>query len=153
MGEAALILRWHPDDLAVNSTIRAVGDLRKHRLIAFRMPTTGRDGPLGCVEQGRTVTLTIECRFRLNHGEALAEAAVLGAGLARFPRFSPKPTCAAARSLQCRPCVDFLVRIENDSRRRPIINLHGGKQNGCTSTAASPPSRRQPCHFPFSRWP
>lgn len=56
--------------------------------MAFRMPTTGRDWPLEFVEHGKTVALTIESRFRINHGEALAEAAALRAGLARFPRVS-----------------------------------------------------------------
>ena len=54
------------------------------------MPTTGRDRPLEFVEHGRTVALTIEARFHINHGEALAEAAALGAGLAQFPEFLAK---------------------------------------------------------------
>ncbi|AOJ40162.1 hypothetical protein WJ23_19555 [Burkholderia lata] len=97
IGEEALILCAHPDYLAANPTIRAVDDLRNHRLIAFRMPTTGRDRPLEFVEHGRTVALTIEARFHINHGEALAEAAALGSS----PSFSPKPACAAARSWKC----------------------------------------------------
>ncbi|OXJ08761.1 LysR substrate-binding domain-containing protein [Burkholderia sp. AU6039] len=88
IGEATLILCAHPDSLAANPTIRSVGDLRKHRLVAFRIPITGRDRPIEFVEHGRTVMLTIEARFRINHGEALAEAAALGAGLAQVPRVS-----------------------------------------------------------------
>ncbi|OXJ26230.1 hypothetical protein CFB82_34160 [Burkholderia sp. HI2714] len=86
MGEEVLILCTHPDYLAANPTIRAVDDLRNHRLIAFRMPTTGRDRPLAFVEHGRTVALTIEARFHINHGEALAEAAAL---VPRVSRQSP----------------------------------------------------------------
>ncbi|OXI93418.1 MULTISPECIES: LysR substrate-binding domain-containing protein [Burkholderia] len=86
-GEAALTLCAHPDDLVANPTIRAVDDLRTHRVIAFRTPTTGRDRPLEFVEHGRTVARAIESRFRINHGEALAEVAAPGAGLARFPEF------------------------------------------------------------------
>ena len=48
----------------------------------------GRDRPLEFVEHGRTVALTIESRFRINHGEALAEAAALGVGLEQVPRVS-----------------------------------------------------------------
>ncbi|MCA8063440.1 hypothetical protein LGM56_13955 [Burkholderia sp. AU38729] len=88
MDEAAPILCTHPDSLTANPTIRAVDDLWKHRLIAFRIPTTGRDRPLEFVEHGRTVALPIESRFRINHGEALAEAAALGAGLEQGPRVS-----------------------------------------------------------------
>ncbi|KHL13645.1 hypothetical protein BED46_023610 [Burkholderia contaminans] len=67
--------------------------------MAFRMPTTGRDRPLEFVEHRRTVALTIESRFRINHGEALAEAAAPWRGPRTVPpSFSPEPTCAAARS-------------------------------------------------------
>ncbi|MCA8154292.1 LysR substrate-binding domain-containing protein [Burkholderia contaminans] len=77
--------------------------------MAFRTSTTGRDRPLEFVEHGRTVALTIESRFRINHGEALAEAAALGAGLARFPRVSrqnppaQRHACPSVADLSPRP--------------------------------------------------
>ncbi|MBN3832433.1 substrate binding domain-containing protein [Burkholderia sp. Ac-20344] len=123
IGEEALILCAHPDYLAANPTIRAVDDLRKHRLIAFRMPTTGRDRPLEFVEHGRTVALTIESRFCINHGEALAEAAALGAGLAQFPEFLAKAHLRSGALVEvlptCRPAPLPVNLVMPGARTRP----------------------------------
>lgn len=101
-----------------NPTIRAVDDLRTHRVIAFRMPTTGRDRPLEFIEHERTVASAIEFRFRINHGEALAEAAAPGAGLAWFPEFLANAhlrsgtLVAAAVSLMAFAVTTFAFRLD-----------------------------------------
>ena len=121
----------HPDYLAANPTIRSVGDLRKQRLSAFRTPTTGRDRPLEFVEHGRTVALTIESRFRINHGEALAEAAALGVGLEQVPAFLAKPHLRSGTLVEvlptCRPA-PLSVNLVMPSRVRALIDALTGDE-------------------------
>ncbi|AKM03968.1 LysR family transcriptional regulator [Burkholderia pyrrocinia] len=137
IGEQALILCAHPDYLAANPTIRSVDDLRKHRLIAFRMPTTGRDRPLEFIEHGRTVALTIESGFRIDHGEALAEAAALGAGLAQFPAFLANAHLRSGTLVEvlptCRPAPLPINLVMPGSRTRParvraLVNALAGEE-------------------------
>jgi LysR family transcriptional regulator, regulator for bpeEF and oprC len=121
--EQPLVLCAHPAYLAANARIRTVDDLRNHALLAFRMPTTGRDRPLQFVENGREIALAPDSRFRLNHGEALAEAAALGAGLAQVPEFLAEPHLRSGALVEvlpkCRPAPLSVNLVMPGTRVRP----------------------------------
>jgi LysR family transcriptional regulator, regulator for bpeEF and oprC len=85
--EQNLVLCASPAYLEAHPRIRSVQDLASHSIVAFRLPTSGRDRPLEFIENGLRVTLPSNSTFHINHGEALAHAAVLGVGLAQIPEF------------------------------------------------------------------
>ncbi|MGF6767787.1 LysR family transcriptional regulator for bpeEF and oprC [Paraburkholderia sp. GAS199] len=105
--EQPLVLCASPTYLAGHDPIRAIRDLVHHTIIVFRLPTHGRDRPLEFIEKGKTVTLTPDTPFRISHGEALAEAAVLGIGIAQMPQFFAQPYLAEGSLVEllpkCRP--------------------------------------------------
>jgi len=111
-----LLLCASPAYLSAHARIRRVADLSHHTLVAFRMPTTGRDRALEFSERGKPVTVTPSSRFRINHGEALVEAALRGAGLTQTPAFMVRQHLESGALVevlpQCRPAplpVNLLV--------------------------------------------
>lgn len=82
-----LVLCASPAYLAAHPRIRQIADLSEHAIVAFRMPTSGRDRPLEFSERGHPVTIAPKSHFRISHGEALADAAVQGTGVAQMPEF------------------------------------------------------------------
>ncbi|WLE59539.1 LysR family transcriptional regulator [Burkholderia plantarii] len=121
--EQPLVLCASPRYLARHSHIGAVRDLAKHALIAFRMPTTGRERPFEFVENGSTVVFTPDARISISHGEALVEAAVLGAGLAQVPAFFARPRFNEGSLVEvlphCRPAPLIVNLVTPGSRVRP----------------------------------
>ncbi|MFB9124799.1 LysR family transcriptional regulator [Paraburkholderia dipogonis] len=105
--EQPLVLCASPAYLSTHQSIRATHDLAHHTVIVFRLPTHGRDRPLEFVEKGKPVTFTPNTPFRISHGEALAEAAVLGIGIAQMPQFYAQPYLAEGALVEllprCRP--------------------------------------------------
>jgi LysR family transcriptional regulator, regulator for bpeEF and oprC len=89
--EQPLVLCASPSYLAAHDEIRNVPDLAHHTTVVFRLPTSGRDRPLEFIENGKEVTLAPDTPFRISHGEALAEAAVLGIGVSQMPAFYAQP--------------------------------------------------------------
>jgi LysR family transcriptional regulator, regulator for bpeEF and oprC len=87
IGEKALVLCASPGYLASHPRIRSVSDIEHHAVIAFRMPTDGRDRPLHFCEHGREVVLRPNAAMRMDHGEGLVRAAELGAGVVQVPEF------------------------------------------------------------------
>ncbi|WP_144144791.1 LysR family transcriptional regulator [Paraburkholderia sp. BCC1884] len=118
-----LVLCASPAYLAAHPKIRHVADLSEHAIVAFRMPTSGRDRSLEFNDQGRSVTLVPKSRFRISHGEALADAAVQGAGLSQIPEFMARRylDSGALQELlpQCRPDPLPVNVIVPGSRTKP----------------------------------
>ncbi|PQV53040.1 LysR family transcriptional regulator [Paraburkholderia sp. BL21I4N1] len=118
-----LVLCASPAYLAAHPKIRAVADLAQHALVAFRMPTSGRERALEFVEKGHAVTIAPKSRFRISHGEALIGAAVQGAGLVQVPEFMARRhlDSGALDELlpQCRPAPLPVNVIVPGSRTRP----------------------------------
>lgn len=123
IGEESLVLCASPGYLAAHAKIRTVQDLTHHSLIAFRLPTNGRDRPLEFIERGRKVVFTADAPFRISHGDALAEAAVLGAGLAQVPEFLAHPHFVDGTLVEvlerCRPAALAVNLVLPGSRVRP----------------------------------
>lgn len=121
--EQPLVLCASPRYLARHARIEVVQDLRLHTLIAFRMPMTGRERPFEFVENGCNVVFPPDARIRINHGEALVEAAELGAGLAQVPAFFAGPRIADGSLVEvlphCRPEPLVVNLLTPGSRVRP----------------------------------
>ncbi len=119
----ALMLCASPAYLAGRSKIRSVKDLEQHPVVAFRLPTTGRERSLEFSDRGEKVVVAASSRFRISHGEALAEAAALGAGLAQVPEFMARPYLSRGALVEvlakCRPSALPVFLVLPGSRVRP----------------------------------
>lgn len=82
-----LLLVASPDYLARQGHPASLRALAQHRAILFRMPTSGRDRPWQFVQRGHAVTIQPRSQLRLNDGEAMVQAALLGLGLAQLPDY------------------------------------------------------------------
>lgn len=118
-----LVLCASPAYLALHAPIRRVADLNCHLLVTFRLPTTGRDRPVELIEGGKKVTLSPSSQFHINHGDALAEAALLGAGLAQTPEFMVRQHLERGALVellpQCRPTSLSVSLVLPGARTRP----------------------------------
>jgi LysR family transcriptional regulator, regulator for bpeEF and oprC len=121
--EQPLLLCASPRYLAAQDEIRTIGDLEHHTIVIFRLPTSGRDRPLEFIEQGRRVALTPNTPLRISHGEALAEAAMLGVGVAQMPAFYAQSYIADGTLIEvlpgCRPLPLPVSIVLPGSRVRP----------------------------------
>ncbi len=88
----------------------AIQDLAAHRHVLFRMPGTGRDRPQQFSVRGRVVALQPAQGERLNDGEGMVQAAVLGLGLAQVPDYMVEDQLASKQ----------LVEVLDDHRPPPM---------------------------------
>lgn len=88
----------------------AVQDLAAHRHVLFRMPGSGRDRPQQFSVRGRVVALQPAQGERLNDGEGMVQAAVLGLGLAQVPDYMVEDELANKQ----------LVEVLRDHRPPPM---------------------------------
>lgn len=98
-----LLLVASPDYLAEYGHPTSLRALAQHRAIVFRMPTSGRDRPWQFMQRGHAITLHPQGRIRLNDGEALVQAAILGQGLAQLPHYMVEDELAAGRLVELLP--------------------------------------------------
>jgi DNA-binding transcriptional LysR family regulator len=82
-----LLLFASPSYLARAGTPHTVNDLTKHTGVLFRVPSTGKDRPWQLRLRGRTTTLLPPSRVRVDGGDAIARAAVLGMGIGQVPHY------------------------------------------------------------------
>jgi DNA-binding transcriptional LysR family regulator len=82
-----LALVGAPAYLQAHGTPRRPADLQAHQLVAFRMPSRGRDRPLQFRVRGRELVLQPSGGHRFNDGDAMVRAAALGLGLAQVPSY------------------------------------------------------------------
>ena len=95
-----LVLVAAPSYLRAQGEPRSLEDLSAHRHILFRMPTSGRERPQQFTVKRKTVSLHPARGMRLNDGEAMVQAAVLGAGLAQVPDYMAAADIAAGRLVE-----------------------------------------------------
>ena len=95
-----LVLVAAPSYLQANGEPKAIEDLGAHRHIVFRMPTSGRDRPQQFTVRRKEVALQPAHGTRLNDGEAMVQAAVLGMGLAQVPDYMAGADVAAGRLVE-----------------------------------------------------
>jgi DNA-binding transcriptional LysR family regulator len=98
-----LLLVASPEYLASNGQPSSLRALAQHRAIVFRMPTSGRDRPWQFTQRGHAVTLHPQSRMRLNDGEAMVQAAMLGQGLAQLPNYMVEDELGDGRLIELLP--------------------------------------------------
>lgn len=82
-----LMLFAAPSYLANAGTPTSVDDLSRHKAIVFRVPSHGKDRSWLLQPNGRNVTVVPTSQVRLDDGDAIAAAAVLGLGIAQLPHY------------------------------------------------------------------
>ena len=121
--EQPLILCASPAYLAAHDRIRSIEDLKHHSLIVFRLPTSGRDRSFEFRKDGAHTVFAPQSGFRIDHGEALVEAAAHGAGVTQVPAFLAKPHLADGSLVEvlnaCRPKPLSVNLVMPGSRTRP----------------------------------
>ncbi|HQR10943.1 MAG TPA: LysR family transcriptional regulator [Casimicrobiaceae bacterium] len=85
LGTLELLLFASPSYLARAGNPATVPDLARHTAVLFRVPSTGKDRPWHFRERGRNQTFMPASRVRVDDGDALVEAAVLGMGIGQVP--------------------------------------------------------------------
>jgi LysR family transcriptional regulator for bpeEF and oprC len=78
-----LLLCATPQYIQRHGALRSVADVEAHPVIAFRMPTSGRERPLEFMENGESIQMRPRARFSSSHGDAMVAAALDGAGIAQ----------------------------------------------------------------------
>ncbi len=87
IGVQELLLFAAPSYLERAGRPRKLSDLARHVGVLFRVPSTGRERRWHFRSGGRNVDLLPKSRIRLDHGDALVQAAVQGMGLGQVPHY------------------------------------------------------------------
>ena len=82
-----LLLFAAPSYLARAGTPTTVTDLAHHTAVLFRVPSSGKDRPWHFRVRGRKVTLTPPSRMRVDGGDEIVRAAILGMGIGQVPHY------------------------------------------------------------------
>jgi len=82
-----LLLFAAPSYLARAGTPSTLAELAHHTAILFRVPSTGKDRPWHLRSGGRNVTVMPPSRLRVDGGDAIVRAAVLGMGIGQVPHY------------------------------------------------------------------
>lgn len=102
-----LLLCASPAYLQRHGTPTSRRALAAHQAVLFRMPSSGRDRPWQFAERGRAKSLTPATRTRLNDGDALVQAALLGMGVVQVPDYMVADELVDGRLVEllpaCRP--------------------------------------------------
>lgn len=83
----AMVLVASPAYLAARGTPRHIDQLASHDAVVFRLPSSGRDRDWRLRQEGREIQLLPKSRVRVNDGEGLVQAALLGLGLVQVPDY------------------------------------------------------------------
>lgn len=97
--------------------------LATHDAVLHRLPTTGKDRPWLFRQRGQPVQLQPESRVRIDDGEGLVQAAVLGMGLAQVPDYFVREELARGDLIevlpQCRPAPNPVSLVYPGARLVP----------------------------------
>ena len=103
IGSQELLLFAAPSYLSRAGTPRSVDQLGSHAAVLFRVPSTGRDRPWQFNVSGRNVTTLPSSRVRVDDGEAIVQAAVLGLGIGQVPHYMVAREVAAGTLVEILP--------------------------------------------------
>ncbi len=92
-----------PAYLSERGVPRRIEQLESHDALVFRMPSTGRDRPWQFRRRGRAIEMHPKSRVRINDGEGLVQAALLGQGLAQVPEYFVREPLAAGELVEVLP--------------------------------------------------
>jgi LysR family transcriptional regulator, regulator for bpeEF and oprC len=82
-----LLLFAAPSYLAKAGTPTTMAELGRHTAVLFRVPSTGKDREWHFRQQGRSVTILPPSRLRVDDGDAIVGAVVLGMGIGQVPHY------------------------------------------------------------------
>ena len=102
-GSQAMVLVGSPAYLRERGTPRRLDLLAAHDALVFRMPTSGKDRPWRFRRKGKDVELRPASRVRVNDGEGLVQAALLGQGLAQLPDYFVREELARGELVEVLP--------------------------------------------------
>jgi LysR family transcriptional regulator, regulator for bpeEF and oprC len=103
LGAQAMVLVASPSYLAERGTPRRLEQLDAHDALVFRMPSTGKDRPWRFRRKGADVELRPTSRVRVNDGEGLVQATLLGQGLAQLPDYFVREELARGELVEVLP--------------------------------------------------
>lgn len=87
IGSQELLLFAAPSYLERAGRPRTLSDLAGHTAVLFRVPSTGRQRPWNFRAGGRNLDFLPKSRVRVDHGDALVQAAVQGMGVGQVPHY------------------------------------------------------------------
>ncbi|TFZ02322.1 LysR family transcriptional regulator [Ramlibacter henchirensis] len=103
IGSQSMVLVGSPAYLTGRGVPRRLEQLALHDALIFRMPSTGKDRPWRFRRKGEDVELRPESRVRVNDGEGLVHAALLGQGLAQLPDYFVREELARGQLVEVLP--------------------------------------------------
>jgi LysR family transcriptional regulator for bpeEF and oprC len=105
-----LVMAASPGYLRQHGTPARLEDLSRHRAVAFRLPSSGRDRPWQLRRGRRTIEMFPVHAIQLSDTEAMVTAARLGMGLCQVPDYVVQDELASGE----------LVEVLPDSRPEPM---------------------------------
>ncbi|MGB7481959.1 MAG: LysR family transcriptional regulator [Burkholderiaceae bacterium] len=89
-----------PDYLARTGKPKHPSRLEAHAFVAHRIPTTGRPRPIRFLVNGETIEVEPAHRMLADDGEAMVQAACLGAGIVQVPDYMAADELAQGRLVE-----------------------------------------------------
>jgi DNA-binding transcriptional LysR family regulator len=98
-----LLLFAAPSYLARAGTPGTLAELAHHTAVLFRVPSTGKDRPWHFRVRGRNVTVSPPSRVRVDGGDAIVRAAILGMGIGQVPHYMVSEPLARGELVELLP--------------------------------------------------
>jgi LysR family transcriptional regulator for bpeEF and oprC len=98
-----LLLFAAPAYLARAGTPSTVSDLAHHAAILFRVPSTGKDRPWHFRVRAKEVIMTPASRIRVDGGDGIVRAAILGMGIGQVPHYMVTESIARGELVELLP--------------------------------------------------
>lgn len=89
-----------PDYLARKGKPKHPSQLKGHAFVAHRIPTSGRPRPIRFAVNGDIIEMEPECHMLADDGEAMVQAACLGAGIVQVPDYMAADELAQGRLIE-----------------------------------------------------
>jgi DNA-binding transcriptional LysR family regulator len=98
-----LLLFAAPSYLARMGTPGSVAELSDHTAVLFRVPSTGKDRPWHLRSNGRNLICMPPSRVRVDDGDAIVRAAILGLGIGQVPHYMVTEALARGELVELLP--------------------------------------------------
>ena len=152
-GSQTLLLCAAPSYLASAGTPASVEELTGHAAVLFRVPSHGRERPWQLRVNGRDVALSPPSRVRVDDGDAMAAAAVLGFGITQLPHYIVAEPLARGELVEILPQVSARADADRGrdaeredgafSRTRPARSARAQRRTNTRRAAGHWRARRQ----------
>ena len=102
-GHQELLLVAAPSYLARAGAPKALSDLNRHMAVLFRVPATGKDRPWHFRRAGRNTSVLPPSRVRVDGGDHIVRAAILGMGIGQVPHYMVTDALARGELVELLP--------------------------------------------------